>query len=139
MTIDGLTARRSDFDPGQTMERLVAAIEQQGINVLARIDHAGAAAKAGLQLRPTELLIFGNPKAGTSLMNAAQTLGIDLPLKVLVWQEADGQTWLGYNEPRFLARRHGIESGFEKILDAMTGTLERVAKAATKRGGHATP
>lgn len=133
MTIDGLATCKSDFDPKQTMERLVAAVERRGTAVLSRIDHSAAAASVGMQLRPTALLIFGNPKAGTPLMGAAQTIGIDLPLRALVWQDSGGQTWLGYNEPHFLAQRHGIDSDFGKVLDAMAKTLEAVAVEATRR------
>lgn len=139
MTIDGLAVRKSDFDPLQTTQRFIAALERRGITVLARIDHSAAAAAAGMQLRPTELLIFGNPKAGTPLMAAAQTIGIDLPLKALVWQDAEGNTWLGYNEPRFLAQRHGVDSGFEKLLDTMTRTLEEVANEAANREAQTVP
>ncbi len=111
------------------MDRLAAAVTSRG--VLARIDHAAAAANVGLELRPTEVLIFGNPRAGTPLMQAAQTIGIDLPLKALVWQDEGGKTWLAYNEPKWLARRHGADVGADRILDAMTAALGAVAKKAT--------
>ena len=84
------------------MDRLETEIRAQGITVFARIDHAAGAAEAGFTLRPTELLIFGNPRAGTPLMQSVQTIGIDLPLKTLVWQDASGKTWLSYNEPSWL-------------------------------------
>jgi uncharacterized protein (DUF302 family) len=113
------------------MDRLVAAVTARGMAVLARIDHAGAAAKVGMELRPTEVLIFGNPKAGTPLMQKAQTLGIDLPLKTLVWEDERGKTWLGYNDPVWLAARHGADAGAEKILGAMTDVLAAVAEEAT--------
>jgi len=110
---------------------LAAAVTKRGITVLARIDHAAAAAKAGMTLRPTEVLIFGNPQAGTPLMQAVQTIGIDLPLKALVWQDEAGKTWLAYNDPTWLARRHGAETGADRILGAMTDVLAAVAKEAT--------
>ena len=128
---DGLTTCQSAHGPKETMDRLTAAVTKRGMAVLARIDHAAAAAAVGLALRPTEVLIFGNPRAGTPLMQAVQTSGIDLPLKALVWQDAEGKTWLGYNEPGWLARRHGAEAGAERVLDAMTAALEAVAKEAT--------
>src|ERR1700760_3489031 len=107
MTIDGLTSKRSQHGPKETMDRLEAAVRAKGMTVFARIDHAAGAADAGLTLRPTELLIFGNARGGTPLMQAMQPLGIDLPFKALVWQDASGDTWLSWNEPRWLAQRHG--------------------------------
>ena len=94
--MDGLT---SIFDPTETMDRLEAEIRAQGMTVFARIDHAAGAAEAGLKLLPTELIIFGNARGGTPLMQSIQTVGIDLPLKALVWEDASGTTWLSYNEP----------------------------------------
>jgi uncharacterized protein (DUF302 family) len=131
MIPDGMTVCRSDYGPKETMDRLAAAVAAHGMVVLARIDHAAAAAAAGMELRPTEVLIFGNPRAGTPLMQAAQTIGIDLPLKALVWQNHDGKTWLAYNDPRWLARRHGALAAVDRILGAMTEVLGAVAKAAT--------
>jgi uncharacterized protein (DUF302 family) len=131
MTPAGLTVAPSAFGPKETMDRLAAAVAERGMTVLARIDHAAAAAKAGMSLGATEVLIFGNPKAGTPLMQAAQTMGIDLPLKALVWQDEADRTWLGYDDPAWLAQRHGVASGLERILAAMTETLTAVAKSAT--------
>ena len=113
------------------MDRLAAAVTDRGMTVLARIDHAAAAAKAGMELRPTEVLIFGNPKAGTPLMQVAQTMGIDLPLKALVWQDDNGKTWLAYNDPKWLARRHGADTDADRILDAMTAALAAVIEKVT--------
>jgi len=118
---DGVTAVKSAHTPKETMDRLEAAVKKRGLNVFARIDHAAGAAKAGKTLRPTELLIFGNPQGGTPFMECAQTVGIDLPLKALVWQDEKGQVWLGYNEPSYLAARHGVAScpaaaGLAKVL-----------------------
>jgi uncharacterized protein (DUF302 family) len=104
---DGLVALKSAHGAKETMDRLESAVKQRGLNVFARIDHAAGAAKIGKQLRPTELLIFGNPQGGTPFMECAQTVGIDLPLKALVWQDNSGQIWLGYNDPAYLAARHG--------------------------------
>jgi len=111
------------------MDRLAASVTRHGMTVFARIDHAGLAKEAGMVLDPTEVLVFGNPKGGTPLMQAAQTLGIDLPLKALVWQDGAGKTWIGYNDPRWLARRHGV-TGYEPILDAITKVLETVVRDA---------
>jgi len=132
MTPDGLTACVSSHGPKETMDRLIAAVTSRGMTVLARIDHATAAAKTGMELRPTEVVLFGNPRAGTPLMQAAQTIGIDLPLKALVWQDAGGKTWLAYNDPNWLAKRHGALVGTERSLGAMTDALAAVAKEATE-------
>ena len=133
MMPDGLTICSSSYGPKETMDKLAAAVTGHGMAILARIDHASAAAKLGMELRPTELLLFGNPRAGTPLMQAAQTIGIDLPLKALVWQDEAGQCWLAYNDPTWLAKRHGANAGMDRILGAMTDALAAVAKEATTR------
>lgn len=104
---DGLIAVKSPHSAKATIDKLEEVVKQRGLTVFARIDHAAGASKVGMSLRPTEVLIFGNPQGGTPLMECAQTAGIDLPLKALVWEDASGQVWLGYNDPTFLARRHG--------------------------------
>src|SRR5205085_3348222 len=131
MNPEGLTIRPSSYGPKETMDRLAASVVDKGMAILARIDHAAAAAKAGLELRPTEVLIFGNPRAGTPLMQAAQTIGIDLPLKALVWQGESGKTWLGYNDPKWLASRHDALAGSDRLLAIMTDAFVAVGKAAT--------
>jgi uncharacterized protein (DUF302 family) len=139
MNPDGLTIYPSDYGPKETLDRVAAAVTDSGNAVLARIDHGAAAAKAGLELRPTEVLIFGNARAGTPLMQEAQTIGIDLPLKVLVWQDNKGQTWLGYNDPSWLAKRHGADIATAPVLAAMTAGLERLAKLATSQTAGRSP
>lgn len=133
MTPQGLVTRPSAYSPKDTMDRLAAAVASRGMGVMARIDHAAAAAKVGLELRPTEVLIFGNPRGGTPLMQAAQTMGIDLPLRALVWQDEAGATWLGYNDPRWMAARHGAD--VPAALEAMSGVLAAVAAEATATPG----
>jgi uncharacterized protein (DUF302 family) len=113
------------------MNRLEAAVKAKGMTVFARIDHAAGATGAGLSLRPTEVLIFGNAKAGTPLMQSVQTIGLDLPLKALAWQDASGKTWLSYNDPAWLAKRHGLSGEAEAAVNIMAGALEAIAKAAT--------
>jgi uncharacterized protein (DUF302 family) len=130
---EGLITRRSAHSVDETMNRLEHAVRARDLVVIARVDHAGAAQKAGLSLRPTQLLIFGHPKSGTPLMARAQTTGIDLPLKALVWQDEQGQVWLGYNDPAWLAQRHGIAEPLP-ILQAITSTLETLAGSATGSG-----
>ena len=130
MSVEGLIVRACRHDPQATMDRLVVAVTARGVAVIARIDHAAAAATVGLALAPTEALIFGNPKAGTPLMQAAQTIGIDLPLRALVWRDASGATFVGYNDPSWLAQRHGTEAGNEAILKTMTEFLAAATEEA---------
>ncbi|MGH7117801.1 MAG: DUF302 domain-containing protein [Acetobacteraceae bacterium] len=128
MAPDGMVALSSGFGPKETMERLAAAVTSRGMTIFARVDHAGAAAKVGLELPPTEVLIFGNPKVGTPLMQAAQTIAIDLPLRALVWEDGNGQTWLAYNDPTWLAKRHGADRGTARTLDGMADALMQIAQ-----------
>jgi uncharacterized protein (DUF302 family) len=130
MAVQGLTTIKSSHAPRETMNRLETAVTAKGLTVFARIDHAEGASAVGLSLRPTEVLIFGNAKGGTPLMQAVQTIGIDLPLKALVWQDAAGDTWLSWNDPAWLAARHGV-SGAEAVAGKLTAVLEDVAKTAT--------
>jgi uncharacterized protein (DUF302 family) len=131
MAADGLTTMRSSHGPKDTMNRVENEVKAKGMTVFARIDHAAGAAEVGLPLPPTELLIFGNAKAGTPLMQSTQTIGIDLPLKALVWQDGSGNTWLSYNDPSRLAKRHGLGDEVEATVSAMTTALEAVARTAT--------
>jgi uncharacterized protein (DUF302 family) len=130
MAADGLIKVQSSHGPAETMERLVAEIRAKGLTVFARIDHASGAKEAGLTLRPTELLIFGNAKGGTPLMQSNQEIGIDLPLKALVWQDASGNSWISYNDPAWLAKRHGLGPEVEPSVKAMTALLSAVTQAA---------
>lgn len=104
---DGLVEVKSPFAPKETIDRLEGILKNKGMTIFARVDHAAGAAKVGKKLRATELLIFGNPQGGTPLMECSQTTGIDLPLKALVREDESGQVWLGYNDPAYLAARHG--------------------------------
>ena len=127
---EGLTIRESHRSPADTMERLVGAVTRRGLTVMVRIDHAAAAAKAQMALRPTEVVLFGDPRGGTPLMQAVQTAGIDLPLKALVWQDAEGRTWVGYNDPAWIARRHGAPATAEPTVAAMSEALAAIAREA---------
>jgi uncharacterized protein (DUF302 family) len=131
MSANGLITVSSAFGPEETMKRLEAEVQAKGLTVFARVDHAAGAAGAGLPLRPTDLLIFGAAKGGTPLMQAAQTIGIDLPLKALVWQDEAGKTFLSYNDPAYLTRRHGLADQAKSAVDAMTAALEAIAAKAT--------
>jgi uncharacterized protein (DUF302 family) len=132
MRSNGLTILASQFDPRETMDRLQTEIESKGLSVFARIDHAAGAAAAGLTLPPTELLIFGNAKGGTPLMQVDQTIGIDLPLKALVYRDPAGKVWLAYNDPGWLAARHGLGSSVAATVSAMTEMLRAIAASATR-------
>jgi uncharacterized protein (DUF302 family) len=131
MTVDGLVTLVSALSPKDTMDRVEAEVVAKGMTVFARVDHSGGAEAVGLPLRPTALLVFGNARGGTPLMQAVQTIGIDLPLKILVWQDADGRTQLGYNDPQWLAKRHGLGSQAETATKAMRAALEAITQAAT--------
>jgi len=106
---EGIVRKPSSRSVAETLDRLETILKARGIQVFARIDHAGEAARVGLSMPPTQVLIFGNPRAGTPVMLAAPTAAIDLPLKVLAWQDAVGKVWLGYTDPSYLAHRHGLE------------------------------
>jgi uncharacterized protein (DUF302 family) len=128
--MEGLTSIRSRFGPKETIDRLQAEIRAQGMTVFARIDHAAGAAEVGLTLSPTELIIFGNARGGTPLMQSVQTVGIDLPLKALVWEDTAGTTWLSYNQPAWIAQRHGVGTHAEPIVNRMAATLSAMSIAA---------
>ena len=128
---EGLVAIKSPFPAKETMNQFEDNAKQRGLNVFARIDHAAGAAKIGKTLRPTELLIFGNPQGGTPFMECAQSVGIDLPLKALVWEGAQGQVWLGYNDPAFVARRHDVAQC--PAVNGMSKALAGLAEATVAR------
>ena len=130
MAAQGLITVKSSHGPQDTMNRLEAAVKAKGMTVFVRIDHAAGASAVGLSLNPTDVLIFGNAMGGTPLMQSVQTIAIDLPLKALVWQDASGDTWLSYNDPAWLAKRHGL-SGTEAPIGNLIAALDAVARAAT--------
>ena len=127
--MEGLTTISSRFGPKETMDRLQAEIRAQGMTVFARVDHAAGAAEVGLTLPPTELIIFGNARGGTPLMQFVQTVGIDLPLKALVWEDTAGKTWLSYSEPGWIAQRHGIANA-EPVVSKMAAALSAISRKA---------
>jgi uncharacterized protein (DUF302 family) len=133
MAAQGLTTIRSSYEPKDTMDRLEAGVKAKGMTVFARIDHAAGASEAGLPLPPTEVLIFGNARGGTPLMQSIQTIGIDLPLKALVWRDTSGTTWLSYNDPAWLAERHGLGADTTAAVSTMISALDAVAKGATAK------
>lgn len=127
----GMKALQSPHSVRMTVDRLEAAAKARGFSIFARVDHSAGAQKVGKALRPTELLIFGNPQGGTPLMECAQTIGIELPLKALAWQDAGGAVWLAYNEPRYLLHRHG-GGECQPAADNVAHALEALAAEAIK-------
>ena len=105
---DGLVSTQSPYSVAETVERFEKRAQDKGLKIFAVVEHAQGAAEVDMTLRPTTVVIFGNPKGGTPFMQCAQTVGIDLPLKALVWEDAAGQTWMGYNDPAYIAKRHGV-------------------------------
>lgn len=127
---DGLIEIKSAYSVSETITRFEAAAKERKLNIFLRVDHAAGAQKIGATLRPTELLVFGNPQGGTPLMACAQTAGIDLPLKALAWEDASGQVWLGYNDPQYLAARHGAKdcaaaANLRKALDGLAAAAAK--------------
>jgi uncharacterized protein (DUF302 family) len=129
---DGLVSKKSEYGANETLDRLQAVLEKKGITVFARVSHTAGAEGVGIALRPTELLIFGNPKLGSHFFTSRQSAGIDLPMKALAWKDADGQVWLTYNDPQYIADRHGITDRGE-IVSKMSGALDKMTNAAIGR------
>jgi uncharacterized protein (DUF302 family) len=128
-TIDsGITRITSQHSVTTTIERLESLLKERGVMVFARIDFSGDAARAGLTMLPEQMLIFGNPKAGTPLMQSVPAAGLDLPLKALVWQDANGQTQVAWNDPQYIIRRHGLDAAFAANLAAVVPLIERAAR-----------
>ncbi|NQU59685.1 MAG: DUF302 domain-containing protein [Rhodospirillales bacterium] len=128
---NGLITKPSPYGVGETLDRLEAIFAKKGITVFARVDHAAGAKKVGADMKPTQLLIFGNPKMGTPLIMKNRVMGIDLPLKVLAWEDNNGKTMIAYNDPEFLAKRHGVTG--HPVLAKMAGALKNLTGAATKK------
>ena len=124
----GIVRIASSFGVAETIDRLERLLKERGLIVFARIDFSGDAARAGLSMRAEQMLIFGNPKAGTPLMQAVPSCGIDLPLKALAWEDAAGRTWLAWNAPDWLVRRHGLAPAFAANLAAAVPILEAAAR-----------
>jgi uncharacterized protein (DUF302 family) len=130
--VPGLVVKASPYSASETMDRLATVLEKKGITIATRWSHHQGARDAGIPLRPTELIVFGNPKVGSHFFTSAQTAGIDLPMKALAWEDADGQVWLGYNDPAYIAERHGIDDRDDTIAK-MTRALDKLTDAATDR------
>ena len=130
MAGDGLITVQSHFGVTETIDRLAEVVKRAGLLVFARIDHAAGARDVGASLRPTELLIFGNPKGGTPLMQDRQLAGIDLPVKALAWEDEQGKVWLSYNDPHWIAERHGLGDASREAVTAIAAGMEKVIAAA---------
>lgn len=129
---DGLVTIPSKHSVKETIDRLEAAAKAKGMTIFARVDHAGGAAVVGMALRPTELIVFGNAKGGTPLMQASQAIGIDLPLKALAWEDAAGKVWLAYNDPAWLAARHGIAQETAAVTAQLGAAVAALARHAAE-------
>ena len=124
---NGMVHLRSHYSVRETLQRLESVLHVHGLTVFGRVDHSGEAEKVGLKMPPTQLLIFGSPKAGTPLMVASPTLAIDLPLKALAWEDADGTMWLSYNDPEYLKQRHNVP---DDLITNITGAGALLHQAA---------
>ncbi len=128
---DGLVNVKSQHSVQATADKLETVLKQKGMTVFARVDHSAGAAKVGKTLRDTQLVLFGNPKVGTPLMQCAQSVAIDLPQKALIWKDEGGQVWLSYNDPAYLAKRHQIQ-GCDEVVKKVSGALAKFSQAATQ-------
>ena len=129
---NGIISVKSSHEVKATADRLENTLKQKGMTVFIRINHAAGAQKVGKKLRPTELVVFGNPKVGTPLMQCSQSTAIDLPQKALIWEDENGQVWLSYNDPHYLVERHGIK-GCAEVIKKVEKALSNFANAATMR------
>ncbi|MER9021072.1 DUF302 domain-containing protein [Mesorhizobium sp. M0815] len=134
MAKNGLITVQSRFGVAETIDRLVETVERAGLLVFARIDHAAGARNVETSLRPTQLLIFGNPKGGTPLMQDRQLAGIDLPVKALAWEDEQGKVWLSYNDAHWLAERHGLGDASRNAVAAIAAGMDKVIAAAAGAG-----
>jgi uncharacterized protein (DUF302 family) len=127
---NGLVTKKSNYSVKETLDRLEGVLKEKGITIALRWSHSDNGNKVGIPLRPTDLLIFGNPKLGTNMFTSKQTAGIDFPMKALAWEDEKGQVWLTYNDPSYLAKRHGIADR-DEVVKKMTGALDKFTSAAT--------
>ncbi len=131
LAADGIISVQSRYSVEKTLERLENTLHEKGMKIIARVNHSDAARKAGITLRDTALILFGNPKVGSPLMKCRQTAALDLPQKALVYEDADGMVWLAYNDPAYLKTRHAME-GCDEVLARITAALHQFAKTATQ-------
>jgi uncharacterized protein (DUF302 family) len=129
---DGVVNVQSAFNVKETADRLESILNEKGMTIFKRIKHSEGAGKVGIELRETELIIFGNPKVGSPLMNCQQSVAIDLPQKALIWEDSESKIWISYNDPRYLEKRHDI-SGCEEVISKIENALSGIAKAASSK------
>ncbi|NJL78310.1 MAG: DUF302 domain-containing protein [Richelia sp. RM2_1_2] len=129
---DGIVRVKSTYSVEETVQRFESMAKEQGLNIVAIVNHQAGAASVNQELRPTQVIIFGNPAAGTPLMQCNQTAGIDLPQKALVWEDEKGQVWLGYNSPKYLSIRHQLKGCADEALERIGNALEMLAQKATQ-------
>ncbi|MEA3230792.1 MAG: DUF302 domain-containing protein [Thermodesulfobacteriota bacterium] len=132
MAADGMIDVQSAFNVSETADRLESILSEKGMTIFKRIKHSEGAGKVGIELRETELIIFGNPKVGSPLMKCQQSVAIDLPQKALIWKDGEGKVWITYNNPRYLAQRHNI-TGCEEVILKIEKALAGIAKSASKQ------
>ena len=130
--VPGLVVKHSPHSAAETLDRLENVLKKKGISIVTRWNHAEKAAGVDIPLRDTELLLFGNPALGSHMFTSQQTAGIDLPMKALAWKDENGQVWLGYNDPQYIADRHGIEDRGD-VIKKMQGALDKLSDAAIAR------
>lgn len=128
----GTIQAESAFDVSATVDKLEAFVKDKGFTVFARVDHYAGGKRVGLAIRPTQLLIFGNPKGGTVLMQCSQWVGLDLPLKILVWENEVGKTMMGYNDPAWLAKRHQLDDCGAKVIRKIGGFMQKLTGSVAR-------
>ena len=129
---DGIVRVKSNYSVEETVKRFESIAKERGLNIFGIVNHQAGAESVGLELRPTQVVIFGNPRVGTPLMQCNQTVGIDLPQKALIWQDEQGQVWLGYNSPKYLSNRHKLRGCADEALETIGNALSMLAQAVTQ-------
>ena len=135
---NGMISKKSAYSVKETIDRLEAVLKKKGITIVTRWSHSDRAKAVNIPLRPTELLLFGNPKLGSNMFTSKQTAGIDLPMKALAWEDENGQVWLTYNDPAYIAKRHGITDR-AKVVAKMTAALDKFSTLATQPSAPSAP
>jgi uncharacterized protein (DUF302 family) len=132
--VPGITSQPSVYSVDDTLRRVEQVVSSRGLTIFARFDHSGEATRVGLSMQPAQVLVFGSPRAGTPLMQASPLIALELPLKVLVWQDGDGQVWVSYADPSFLAERYAIPSDLVKVLSGVQGVVETALQSTALNG-----
>src|ERR1700683_5077858 len=125
---NGMVHLSSPYSVAETLKRVKSLLQERGLTIFCRVDHSGEAQKVGLKMHPTQVILFGSPKGGTPVMVAASTIAIDLPLKALIWEDAEGKGWVRYNSPEYLQKRHNVPDDLVKNISAAGPLLEQAVK-----------